>query len=215
LIHEINYNDLLALLTVEKGSTAKVMITLVDMHTPEEILYKREHVAELLKSVETDYYGRYEFNDLQKMILEDRRVRMNYWTSKITHKPIEKFKNPNLLNINEKVDRNDIKNPYFTLSRILPISLHMEKTKVISTDTTYDKLHFDYTTKYLQSQQDQIVERQVGKDFHKVVSIENCQDNSVAINTLITRNYNEGRHGGWNQYASYKGSGKASYVKPH
>ena len=81
------------------------------------------------------------------MILEDRRVRMNYWTSKITHKPIEKFKNPNLLNINEKVDRNDIKNPYFTLSRILPISLHMEKTKVISTDTTYDKLHFDYTIK--------------------------------------------------------------------
>lgn len=185
------------------------------MHTPQEILYKREHVAELLKPVETDYYGRYEFNDLQKMILEDRRVRMNYWTSKITHKPIEKFKNPNLLNINEKVDRNDIKNPYFTLSRILPISLHMEKTKVISTDTTYDKLHFEYTTKYLQSQQDQIVERQVGKDFHKVVSIENAKDNSAAVNTLITRNYNEGRHGGWDQYVSYKGKGVKSYVKPH
>jgi|LauGreDrversion4_2_1035121.scaffolds.fasta_scaffold414285_2 hypothetical protein len=151
LIHEINYNDLLALLTVEKGSTAKVMINLIDMETPHEILYTREHVAELLKPVDTDYYGRYEFNDLQKMILEDRRLRMNYWTSKITHKPIEKFKNPNLLNINEKVDRKDIKNPYFTLSRILPISLQMDKTKVISTDTTYDKLHFDFTAKYLQS----------------------------------------------------------------
>jgi hypothetical protein len=81
LIHEINYNDLLALLTVEKGSTAKVMITLVDMHGPPEIMYTREHVTELLKPVETDYYGRYEFNDLQKMILEDRRLRMNYWTS--------------------------------------------------------------------------------------------------------------------------------------
>lgn len=151
LIHEINYNDLLALLTVEKGSTAKVMINLIDMETPHEILYTREHVTELLKPVDTDYYGRYEFNDLQKMILEDRRLRMNYWTSKITHKPIEKFKNPNLLNINEKVDRKDIKNPYFTLSRILPISLQMDKTKVISTDTTYDKLHFDFTAKYLQS----------------------------------------------------------------
>lgn len=64
LIHEINYNDLLALLTVEKGSTAKVMITLVDMHVPHEIMYKREHVMELLKPVETDYYGRFEFNDL-------------------------------------------------------------------------------------------------------------------------------------------------------
>lgn len=149
LIHEINYNDLLALLTVEKGSTAKVMIGLYDISEPHEIMYKREHVSELLKDVETDYYGRYEFNDLQKMILEDRRLRMNYWTSKITHKPIEKFKNPNLLNINEKVDRNDIKNPYFTLSRILPISLHMEKTKVISVDKTYDKLHFDFKEKYL------------------------------------------------------------------
>jgi hypothetical protein len=49
------------------------------------------------------------------MILEDRRLRMNYWISKITKKPIEKFKNPNLLNQNEKVDRRDIKNPYFTL----------------------------------------------------------------------------------------------------
>jgi hypothetical protein len=27
------------------------------------------------------------------MILEDRRLRINYWVSKITHKPIEKFKN--------------------------------------------------------------------------------------------------------------------------
>jgi len=34
LIKEINHNDLLALLTVEKGSTAKVMITLVDLHEP-------------------------------------------------------------------------------------------------------------------------------------------------------------------------------------
>ena len=64
LIHEINYNDLLALLTVEKGSIAKVMIGLVDIHEPHEIMYTREHVAELLKPVETDYYGRYEFNDL-------------------------------------------------------------------------------------------------------------------------------------------------------
>lgn len=116
-------------MTVEKGSTAKVMITLIDPHEPPEIMYTRDHVAELMRPVETDYYGRYEFNDLQKMVLEDRRLRMNYWTSKIIHKPIEKFKNPNLLNINEKVDRDDIKNPYFTLSRILPISLHMEKTK--------------------------------------------------------------------------------------
>ena len=81
------------------------------------------------------------------MILEDRRLRMNYWISKITKKPIEKFKNPNLLNKNEKVDRKDIKNPYFSLQRILPISVHMEKTKVVEPDFNYDKLHFDHTAK--------------------------------------------------------------------
>jgi len=58
------------------------------------------------------------------MILEDRRVRMNYWTSLITKKPIEKFKNPNLLNVNPNVDRNDIKNPYFSIKRIIPISIY-------------------------------------------------------------------------------------------
>lgn len=133
---------------VEKGSTAKIMMETLDLHEPNEIMYTREHVAELFKPLDTDYYGRYEFNDLQKMILEDRRLRMNYWISRITHKPIEKFKNPNLLNVNEKVDRNDIKNPYFSLSRILPISLHMERHRDIRTDVDFDKLHFDYRAKY-------------------------------------------------------------------
>lgn len=81
------------------------------------------------------------------MILEDRRLRINYWVSKITKKPIEKFKNPNLLNKNDKVDRNDIKNPYFSLSRILPISLHMAKNKKTVKDDKYDTLHFDHKSK--------------------------------------------------------------------
>jgi hypothetical protein len=128
---EINHQDILDLLIVEKGSTAKMMIQTLKLDEPPEIMYTKTHLIELLKDLETDYYERYEFKDLQKLILEDRRLRINYWVSKITHKPIEKFKNPNMLNVNEKVDRKDIKNPYFTLSRILPISLHMERTKVI------------------------------------------------------------------------------------
>ena len=98
LIREINKTDLLQLLTVEKGSVARMMIETIDLTDPPEIMYKEEHILELVKDLETDYYERYEFDDLQKMILEDRRLRMNYWISKITKKPIEKFKNPNLLN---------------------------------------------------------------------------------------------------------------------
>ena len=142
MIREINKTDILNLLIVEKGSTAKMMIQTLDLTEPQEIMYTENHLRELIKDLETDYYDRYEFDDLQKIILEDRRLRINYWVSKITHKPIEKFKNPNLLNWNEKVDRTDIKNPYFSLSRILPISLHMERTKVVAKDEKFDKLHF-------------------------------------------------------------------------
>jgi len=147
LITQINTNDLLDLLTVEKGSIAKIMIESMNMNAPEEIMYTEEHVRELLKDLETDYYERYEFDDLQKMILEDRRLRMNYWISMITKKPIEKFKNPNLLNMNEKVDRKDIKNPYFSLTRILPISLHMQKSNSLIKPDGFDKIHFDYRSK--------------------------------------------------------------------
>lgn len=126
-----------------------MMIETIDLSEPHEIMYTEEHVRELVKDIETDYYERFEFDDLQKMIMEDRRLRLNYWISKITKKPIEKFKNPNLLNQNEKVNRKDIKNPYFSLQRILPISLHMERTKVVSTDVNYDSLHFNYKSKLL------------------------------------------------------------------
>lgn len=193
LIREVNKSDLLQLLTVEKGSVARMMIEQLDLHEPPEIMYKDEHVIELFKDLETDYYERYEFEDLQKMILEDRRLRMNYWISKITKKPIEKFKNPNLLNQNEKVNRRDIKNPYFSLQRILPISVHMDKTKVIIPDANYDKLHFDTKAKYLQNEQDVIVQRTIGKEFHRVTTVENAKSNAAAANTLILRNYNDGR----------------------
>ena len=170
-VQRMSISDLLQLLIVEKGSTAKMMLQTLSLTEPHEIMYKEEHVVELLKELETDYYDRYEFDDLQKMIIEDRRLRMNYWVSKITKKPIEKFKNPNLLNVNEKVDRNDIKNPYFSLHRILPISLYMEKTKVVRKDTGYDKLHFDFRSKLLQNEQDQIIEKTIEKEYHRVVDI--------------------------------------------
>ena len=64
LISEVNKSDLLKLLTVEKGSVAKMMIENLDLKEPPEIMYKEEHVVELLRDLETDYYERYEFDDL-------------------------------------------------------------------------------------------------------------------------------------------------------
>ena len=212
LINEINKTDLLQLLIVEKGSTAKMMIETLKLKEPDEIMYKVEHVRELLKDLETDYYERYEFDDLQKMVMEDRRLRINYWISTIIHKPMEKFKNPNLLNQNEKVNRADIKNPYFSLSRHLPISLHMDKYKVVVKDELYDKLHFDHTAKLLQNEQDIIIQRTMMKEFHRVAPLGSGNNKEVGINSLLLRNYNDGRGGGWDNYCCYKGQNPGSYI---
>ena len=149
------------------------------------------------------------------MILEDRRLRINYMVSKIIHKPIEKFKNPNLLNQNEKVNRKDIKNPYFSLSRILPISLHMQRTNKEEGDVSFDKLHFDYKSRYIQAEHDLVCEKTVSKEYHRVTDITQPKDNSCAMNSLILRNYNDGRNGGWNNYCCYDKKGKGDFVKKH
>jgi hypothetical protein len=52
------------MLVVEKGSTAKMMIETIDLKEPQEIMYTDDHVRELIKDLETDYYDRYEFDDL-------------------------------------------------------------------------------------------------------------------------------------------------------
>lgn len=216
MIREVTYTDILNLLIVEKGSTAKQMIQTLDLTEPPEIMYTEEHLRELIKDLDTDYYDRYEFDDLQKLILEDRRLRINYWVSKITHKPIEKFKNPNLLNWNEKVNRKDIKNPYFTLQRILPISLHMERTKVVAKDEKYDKLHFDHTKQYIQGEHDLLLQKTLSKEYHRITDITQKAGGEVGVNAMILRNYNDGRHGGWNNYSCYgQAANRGDFVKKH
>ena len=64
MINELNRNDILDLLIVEKGPTAKMMIQTLDLTEPPEIMYKKHHVIELLKDLETDYDERYDFSDL-------------------------------------------------------------------------------------------------------------------------------------------------------
>jgi len=64
LINEINKTDILNLLIVEKGSTAKMMIQTLNLTEPQDIMYTEAHLRELIKDLETDYYERYEFDDL-------------------------------------------------------------------------------------------------------------------------------------------------------
>ena len=57
-----------------------------------------------------------------------------------------------------------------------------------------------------------LIQRTIGKEFHRVTDIANAKNNSAAVNTLILRNYNDGRQGGWNNYCCYQGQNKGSYV---
>ena len=88
----------------------------------------------------------------------------------------------------------------------------MEKTKVIVPDANYDQLHFKTNAKYHQNEQDMIIQRTIGKEFHRVTNIENAKSNAAAGNTLILRNYNDGRQGGWNNYCCYQGKNAGHFV---
>jgi len=90
----------------------------------------------------------------------------------------------------------------------------MERHKDICLDKEFDSKHFNMKAKYQQNEQDQITERQIGKDFHRVCNVERAKAGGISQNTLLLRHYNDGRHGGWNNYAAYShGPGQASYVK--
>lgn len=57
-----------------------------------------------------------------------------------------------------------------------------------------------------------IVKRTMHKEFHRVTTVEETSNPAVARNVLILRNYNDGRHGGWDNYCCYKGQGKGTFV---
>ena len=56
------------------------------------------------------------FKLLFRVILEDRRIRMNAWVSSIISKPIDRFKNPKLLDQTVKAsEHKNLKSVHFTL----------------------------------------------------------------------------------------------------
>lgn len=63
---EMNKKELLELLTIEKGNAAKIMIEDVPTDEPKDLVLSKELIQILFKNLKTDYYNRYEFNDLQQ-----------------------------------------------------------------------------------------------------------------------------------------------------
>lgn len=79
----------------------------------------------------------------------------------------------------------------------------MERTKVVEKDEKYDKLHFDHSQQYIQAEHDLLMDKTLSKEYHRITDITQKAGNEVGINAMILRNYNDGRHGGWNNYSCY------------
>lgn len=63
---EVNKADILELLMAEKGKAAKIMIETIEIKEPTELHYTKEMITLLLRDLETDYYNRFRFYDLQQ-----------------------------------------------------------------------------------------------------------------------------------------------------
>lgn len=112
------------MLTIEKGSTAKIMVDTMSIKEPNEVQYNMDFFNILVKQIEPDYYQRYNFTELQNLILEDRRIRMAYWVAKVTGKSVDRF--PPVTSLDNTLtpeQLSDPKGPYFTLNRKLPLTL--------------------------------------------------------------------------------------------
>lgn len=63
---EMNKRELLDLLTIEKGNAAKIMVEDLPLDEPKDLVLNKELIQILFNNLNTDYYNRYDFNDLQQ-----------------------------------------------------------------------------------------------------------------------------------------------------
>ena len=194
MIYDMNYNDLYEILVAEKGTSAKTIITKFDLHNyPEKINYTKEHVLKLISYLDVDYYDRYDFSEIQNLISEDRRIRLNYWISQMINKPIEQFPNPKLINFDgSEKQLKDIQNPHsknFTLLRKTPIEvINKDRNKVKNTVLQHPMILKDKLTDHeINIKVEKLSQRNISRIFGPG---EKFPDGSnFKANMLLLRNY--------------------------
>jgi hypothetical protein len=194
LIFEMNKEDLFTILKSEKGSCAETVISKIDLKImPEEIHYTKQHVEKLLKVADVDFYDRFDFYELQNLINEDRRIRLNFWVHKIIGKPPSAFKNPKLINTgqfsSEDIkDIHNLKSKNFSLLRTLPIKVSNEKEEKLK---TYILEHPVFLKEKLSGQEvNQKIEKLLSNNLYKIAGTEDHNNTGVVNNMILLRNYN-------------------------
>lgn len=205
MIEAVNKADILDMLTAEKGSTAKVMIETVDLNEPEDIRYTEQHVRTLLSTVPVDYYNRMNFHEVQTLIMEDRRIRITYWVSKMIGKPVDSFVNPAKLNTYSS-------RPPLDLGRTLPLTLVDIPPALTAQDTAWDPSIVDMNKLGPNGAKVALLKR-MHREAYIIAHGPALNSRDTANNILLLRNYAPGRHGSWNNYCCIKGTAKGSFVQ--
>lgn len=211
--YEVNKRDLLEVLLSEKGNGAKVMIEDLLIEEPKEFMYDKFHVEHLCKDQESDYFGRYNYQDMQLVIMEDRRVRLNAWAAKILNVPIEKIKKNKHINPAAKSkELKDPKNLNFTLERKLPLTMTTKKEDISFVPVDFQVSIVD-KKKYNKNEEGLVINKLLHRHSHKILTCDNLMDTkSIKATTFLMKNYNEGRHGLWDNYISFKGKSQPSFI---
>lgn len=193
LILELNKEDLFTILKSEKGSCAQTVLSKVDLNNmPLEIHYTRQHIEKLISIVEKDFYDRFDFKELQTLILEDRRIRLNFWIHKIIGKPPTSFKNPKLINTgqfsSEDIkDIHNLKSKNFTLLRNYPIKVKNEQEEKLKSIIIEHPIFLK--DKLSDQEVNQKVEKLLSKNLSKVTLMEQTNHKNIVSNMILLRNY--------------------------
>jgi len=106
---------------------------------------------------------------------------MTYWISQLIHKPVDRFRNPKL--VDETLDQSKLKNlksAYFTINRTLPLSIVHQKTNVTNVISQNNQLfktpiEFDYSMvdkKKLQVNEEMLVRQKLfNRHSYKLIHI--------------------------------------------
>jgi hypothetical protein len=203
LISSCNYDSLEELLVSEKGKAGSLIIKTLDLSLPKELLYSASHVRSLMSVLDTDFFGRMDFYQMQKLIMEDRLIRLQFWLATLLHKPVDNLP----LNSSGQTLNVDV-----TISRTLPLSITDKKRSITQVSTFRERSIVDEPKMGANAYRVSLHKR-LNRDSCNIAEPKELNSADVASNVLLLRNYAAGRHGGWDNYASLKGTGKGSYVK--
>lgn len=213
MIDEMNRKDLLRVLMGSKGNGAKVMMEEMSVKEPEEYQHTEITIKKLLQKLTTDYFGRYDFRELQNVILEDRRIRLNAWAAKILDIPVQKI--PINKHVNPKAtlkEKADPKNLNYTLTRLQPLPMITKKVNLAAVPTDFPVSIID-KKKYMANEAALVRQKLLHRHAFKFTPLEpDGIANAPWSTVFLMKNINEGRNGDWNNYAGLKGNAVESYV---